>query len=151
MKRILLILLFILIIIAAHPFGAIRNISYAIWPYLHAFGIDVGIVPFTCDMTFMYDVTTKTNLYSQPIEVVYKTKEGDRIISYESLPLYGWRVPALLFSDEYYHGGNTSAHLYALCQELKRKEGQGEGFIIRVNLEDRLAYRYGLNQFYSCH
>ena len=108
------------------------------------------MTPLTADMMFMYDPATGANAYRLPVEVRYTTPAGVLHVPVDTLPFYRWRVPTILFVEEYFWKTDTRAHRYALCHELARHYGPGTGF--EIHLEDARArlQDLGLNREHHC-
>jgi hypothetical protein len=139
-----------LIVLSANPFGPLAPAADRLWPGLAALGIDVAMTPLTFDMMMMYDPRTRTSLYERKVEVIYWTEHERRRVPFEALSFYRWRIPAILFAEEYLWGTDTRAHRYALCHELERRYGPGLAFMIQVDVPDSAAKPFGLNTLHAC-
>ena len=142
--------LLLAILIAAHTVGAIQGLAFHLWRVLSVFGVDVAMTPLTFDMMLMYDPASRTNAYQHSVEVRYATPEGVLHVPVNTLSFYRWRVPAILFVEEWFWKTNTRAHVYALCHELARTHGPGAGFEIHMDGVDAQMQAYGLNQEHAC-
>lgn len=146
----ILTILLCLIVIAANPFGPLRPLADRVWPVLYALGIDVAMTPLTFDMMMMYDPKSNTSFYQHLITVVYQTARGDVTVPLEALSFYRWRIPVILFMEEFFWKADTRAHRYALCHELAQLTGPGTAFMVRLDLEDGGGEPHGLNRFHAC-
>lgn len=108
------------------------------------------MTPLTFDMMMMYDSGKKLNIYKYKIDVIYRSESGDKIIPGRALSFYGFKVPAILFSEMCRAGIDTSCFIYAMSYYLKKQYGPGTEFMIHVNTDEEGVKSYGLNIFYPC-
>lgn len=154
MKRMRLgvvIAILLLVVSIAIPIGPLLAVESVVQPVLAYAGIDVSNTPLTADMMMMYDSRYRRSMYRSRLTVWYRRGPDDRIeVPWEELSFYGWRVPAILFIENYYWGLPTQGEVHALCRELERRRGKGTGFLVESDLPSEVASLVGLNRWFAC-
>jgi len=145
-RLIFLSLLLVVIVVCAHPIGPIASVYEKLNPHLYRLGLNLSMHPVTHDM-FPEEVS---NIYQYNIRVLYQTDDEVKPVPFRRLSLYRFRIPAMLFAGARLRRSNTAAYRYAICHELDRLEGPGNGFMIQVDVDDEIVHPYGLNMFHPC-
>lgn len=140
-----------LVLSIAIPIGPLVPVEAVVQPALAYAGIDVSNTPLTADMMMMYDGRYRQSLYKSSLSVWYLRRAGDRVlVPWSELSFYGWRVPAILFIENYYWGLPARGEIHALCRELEKRRGPGDGFIVETDLPHEVASLVGLNRWFKC-
>ena len=150
LRTVCLSLVLAAVVLAAHPIGALRPLSYTLWEGLAVAGIDVAMTPLTFDMMLMRDTASGLSLYAHDVELHYRTAEGTVELPPERLPLYRWRIPVILFFEETWWRADTRGHRHALCHELARQAGPGSAFLVRLAVRKGTVEPYGINVWQEC-
>lgn len=141
----------VLVVSIAIPVGPLLAVEAVVQPVLAFAGIDVSNTPLTADMMMMYDSRYRQSLYRSRLKVWYLRAADEKIeVPWSELSFYGWRVPAILFIENYYWGLPTRGEIHALCRELEKRRGKGSGFLVESDLPNEVASLVGLNRWFPC-
>ncbi|MCA9403780.1 MAG: hypothetical protein KC897_08360 [Candidatus Omnitrophica bacterium] len=151
LRQTILIGLFVMIIVVAHPIGPLGPLAYLFWTPLHATGLNVFIKPFTSDMVFMYDSELQQTMYRYQLSVTYYGETGPREIAVSELSFHRWRIPFTWLGVAAKLHEDPSPYVETLCRELQRSYGPGSGFRINSDAPADVSRKYGLNKKLTCH
>lgn len=150
-RQFVLISLFSVIIITAHPVGPLSPLAALFWPPLHSAGLNVFMKPFTSDMVFMYDSELKQTMYRYQLSVTYYADQGPREIAVRDLSFHRWRIPLTWLGVAAKLGEDPDPPIQTMCRELKRAYGPGKAFRINADSPADVSRKYGLNKVLICH
>lgn len=151
LRQTVLIGLFSMIIITAHPVGPLAPLAYLFWTPLHATGLNVFMKPFTSDMVFMYDSELKQTMYRYQLSVTYYGANGAQEIAVSELSFHRWRIPFTWLGVAAKLREDPGPYVETLCRELRRAYGPGSGFRINADTPADVSRKYSLNKVLSCH
>lgn len=110
------------IFISAH--SLIPSIDYPLWKILSAFEINVGMTPFTTDMTFLSEAGSSPQGYHAEYDIAVKASGKDILISGRQMGFYTLKLPVLLLAEIYPSDASQAGLVRSICRSLRWTVGK---------------------------
>lgn len=111
------------IFISAH--SLIPSIDYPLWKVLSVFEINVGMTPFTTDMTFLSDNGSSPQGYHVEYDLAVNASGKDILIPGRKMGFYALKLPILLLTEIYPSEASQGGIVSSVCRSLRRTIGNG--------------------------
>lgn len=152
-RPLLLAMLWLWILLAAHPWGAFKPMGDRLWSGLSKLGLDISLTPLTADMTLMGDWKGGA-FYPRKARLWIRQGSGNEArwleAAWPDIHFYGVRIPLLLLSELVQDGSPTGAHVRGICIQLQRSWQGTHAFKLELDPASPGDPRLGLGTEWEC-
>ena len=142
-------LLWMLMVLAAHPVGILERAANGVWAWLVPWGLDVAMTPLTADMTLMHE-NRGDSFYRRTARVMRLGSSGWEQVPWSDVGFYEVRVPLLLMAEVVANQWRVEGHVAGVCWQLNRRWPGTRAFRYELLPARPADERLGLSKDWSC-